>query len=318
MDLPNLQAALDFLEEGDHFLITSHVDSDWDGLGGCIALKLLLEKMGKNASIVVHNLPEEFRCFLDGGEHVLTVEELTLSKIDYAIVLDCPSLERIGAVSKHIDETTLILNIDHHQGTRAFGAVNLMSTEVSSACELVYRLAVASGCEIDATMAAQLYLGILFDTGGFRYSLTTPTTFEVAAELVRHGAQLEYIADQLFNNKSFASVKLIGKAVDSIELYLNGQVAVLHLTYEDLRKGNPQEIVNYGLLIRNVEVALLLREVHPSRYRVSLRSRNRVDVGKIATRLGGGGHVKASGCSLEGSLESAMKVLLNEVGKALT
>ncbi len=317
MTLPDLQAAVDFLEEGDDFLLTSHVDSDWDGIGGCLALKLLLEKLGKNAFIVLHNLPEEFCCFLDGWEHVRTVEELTLSKVDYAIVLDCPSLERIGDVRKHIGETTQILNIDHHQETRPFGAVNLMSTEVSSACEFVHHLVVASGREIDATMAAQLYVGILFDTGGFRYSLTTPTTFEVAAELVRRGARLDFTADQIFNNKSFASVKLIGRAIDSLELHFDGQAAVLHLGYEDLREGSPQDIVNYGLLIRSVEVALLLREVRPGYYRVSLRSRDRVDVGKIAAQLGGGGHVNASGCSLEGSLDCAMKVLLYEVGKAL-
>lgn len=317
MGLPDLQAALDFLEEGDNFLITSHVDSDWDGLGSCIALKLLLEKLGKNSFVVVHNLPVEFHCFLDGGEHVLTVEETGLAKVEYAIVLDCPSLERIGDVRRHMNEATRILNIDHHEDALAFGAVNLMSTEVSSACEFVYHLVVASGREIDATMAAQLYVGILFDTGGFRYSLATPTTFEVAAELVRRGARLDYIADQLFNNKSVASVKLIGKALDSLELHCNGKAAVLHLAHADLREGSAQDIVNYGLMIRSVEVALLLREVSPGNYRVSLRSRNQVDVGKIAARLGGGGHVKASGCSLEGPWESALKMLLDEVGKAL-
>ena len=240
MGLPDLQAALDFLEEGDNFLITSHVDSDWDGLGSCIALKLLLEKLGKNSFVVVHNLPVEFHCFLDGGEHVLTVEETGLAKVDYAIVLDCPSLERIGDVRRHMNEATRILNIDHHEDALAFGAVNLMSTKVSSACEFVYHLVVASGREIDATMAAQLYVGILFDTGGFRYSLATPTTFEVAAELVRRGARLDYIADQLFNNKSVASVKLIGKALDSLELHCNGKAAVLHLAHADLREGSAQ------------------------------------------------------------------------------
>ena len=317
MGLPNLRAALDFLEEGDNFLITSHVDSDWDGLGGCIALKFLLEKLGKDAFIVVPNLPAEFHCFLEGGEHVRTVEEMDLTEVDYAIVLDCPGLERIGDVRKHINEATRILNIDHHEDARAFGTVNLMSTEVSSSCEFVYHLVVASGREIDPAMAAQLYVGILFDTGGFRYSLATPTTFEVAAELVRRGARLDYIADQLFNNKSFASVKLIGKALDSLELHFDGKAAVLHLAHEDLRQGSAQDIVNYGLMIRSVEVALLLREVRPGSFRVSLRSRNQVDVGKIAALLGGGGHVKASGCSVEGSRESAIKVLLDEVGKAL-
>lgn len=317
MNLPELEAARKFVEEGDNFLLTSHINSDWDGLGGCIALKLLLEKMGKNSKIVLHDLPNEFYRFLDGWEHVTKVPEGHVEPAPYAVVLDSPNLSRIGDVARCIGENTQILNIDHHKDTDPFGTVNLVSTDVSSASEFVFHLAMKCEREIDPTMAAQLYTGILFDTGGFRYSLTTPETFEVAAALVRKGAELDYIADQLFNNKTFDSVKLIGKAVQSMELHFDNRAAVLDLAYGDLGSGDPEDIVNYGLLVRGVQVALLLREEERGKYRVSLRSRDEVDVRAIASQFDGGGHTKASGCRVEGDLTTVKDKLLEAVKAAL-
>ena len=317
MNLPELEAARKFIEEGDNFLLTSHVNSDWDGLGGCIALKLLLEKLGKESSIVLNDLPNEFHRFLGGWEYVTKAPAGDVDPASYAVVLDSPNLSRIGDVVRCIGDTTQILNIDHHKDTDPFGTVNLVSTDVSSACEFVFHLAVKCGREIDATMAAQLYTGIMFDTGGFRYSLTTPETFEIAAALVRRGAQLDYIADQLFNNKTFDSVKLIGKAVQSMELYFDNRAAVLDLAYDDLGSGDPEDIVNYGLLVRDVKVALLLREEEREKYRVSLRSRDEVDVRAIASQFDGGGHTKASGCRVEGDLAAVKSQLLEAVRAAL-
>ena len=317
MNLPELKAASNFLMGGDQFLLTSHVNSDWDGLGGCIALKLLLEKLGKKSTIVLHDLPNEFYRFLDGWELITQVPEGQVEAASHAVVLDSPNIERIGDVVRCISEFTQILIIDHHQDTDPFGTVNLVSTEVSSACEIVYHLSLACDLEIDASMAAQLYTGILFDTGGFRYSLTSPETFEVAAALVRKGAKLDYIADQLFNNKTFNSVKLIGRAVDSMELHFDDRAALLHLAYKDLGKGDPEDIVNYGLLVRGVKVAVLMREEERGRYRVSLRSRDEVDVRSIASQFGGGGHTKASGCRLEGDLATVKRKLLEAIGSTL-
>jgi phosphoesterase RecJ-like protein len=293
------------------------VNSDWDGLGGCIALKLLLEKLGKESTIVLHDLPNEFYRFLEGWEYANKVPEGEVTPVDYAVVLDSPNLSRTGDVVRCLGDSTRILNIDHHKDTDPFGTVNLISTEVSSACEFVYHLALKCDREIDAKMAAQLYTGILFDTGGFRYSLTTPETFEVAAVLVRQGAQLDYIADQLFNNKTFDSVKLIGRAVDSMELHFDDLAATLHLAFEDLGSGDPEDIVNYGLLVRGVKVALLMREEERGKFRVSLRSRDEVDVRAIAAQFGGGGHTKASGCRLEGDLAAVKGKLLEAVKSAL-
>ena len=315
VDLPTLDDASQFLEDGEEFLVTSHINSDGDGVGGCLALAGLLRSVGKRASILLHDLPTAYD-FLDGWDSLQEVQKSSPSA-ERLIVVDCPTLERIGDVQNCVTAQTRILNIDHHKDNQLFGTTNLMSPEVSSCCELVYHLAVGSKLSIDRSVAEQLYSGILFDTGGFRFSLTSATTFEVAAALVRHGARLDHIADQLFGNKRFSSVKLIGRGVDSLELHCDDRVATLLLSEEDLRDGEVEEVVNYGLLVKGVEVALLLKEQGPEQYRISLRSRDNVDVSTIAAEFGGGGHAKASGCNVQGSADRVKETLLKQVKKQL-
>ena len=319
LPLPDLAAAKAFFAAGDNFLLSSHVNSDGDAIGACLALKGLWAAAGKQATIVLHdNPPDPHYNFLVGWDTLRPVEKKSVdTKAQYAVVLDCPSLERIGDVQQCLDENTHTLNIDHHRGNELFGAANVVTEEVSSSCELVYHLAIACDMEIDQDIATQLYTGILFDTGGFRFSLTRPTTFEAAADLVRRGVHLDYIADQLFSNKNLGLVKQLGAAIDSLALHHTDQVAMLYLSRADLEAGDPDEVVNQGLMIKGVEVAVLLKEEEPQQYRVSLRSRDRIDVNQIAGHFGGGGHVKASGCRLKGYREEVERQLLDEIGKHL-
>lgn len=317
MELPNLHAASCFLEQGDDFLLTSHVNSDGDGIGGCLALRNLLRQMGKNAVVILHDPPDEHYAFLDGWDAIRVAAPPRPPKADRAIIVDCPGLERIGDAATHIGGNTHILNIDHHKGNPGFGEANLVSSGVSSSCELIFHLATSMGLAIDASIATQLYTGIIFDTGGFRYALATPTTFEVAASLVRCGVRLDQIADQVFGNRSLAEVKQRGQAIDSLALHFDGRVASLHLSHAEMEAGDPDEVVNYGLLVKGVEVAVLLKEQEPGKFRISLRSRDEVDVSQIAARFSGGGHTRASGCRLEGSREEVEKELLDAIGKHL-
>ena len=315
-NLPELQEAIEFIARRDDFLVTSHVNSDGDGIGSCLAMQEMLQTMGKKATVILQDISEAYD-FLDGWENIQLAAAPPATKQRNAIVLDCPTLERIGDVQHYLDENTRILNIDHHGNGHCFGTANVMLPTASSSCELVYHLARAADLQIDETVAAQLYTGILSDTGSFRYSLTTATTFEVAAELVRHGARLDYISDQLFRNKDFASVKLLGKAIGSLTLYDDGRIATLRLSHADMRSGDAEEVINYGLLVSGVEVAVLLKEQGPESYRISLRSRGQVDVGLIAAHFDGGGHTKASGCRLGGSAEEVEQKLLDEIRKHL-
>jgi len=316
VDLPHLPEAVDFLRQGDDFVLTSHVNCDGDGIGGSLALQGLLRSLGKRASIVFDEGPDDAYAFLEGWGQIQAFDA-SLAAVRHLVVLDCPNLERIGRLQQALDTSVRILNLDHHRDNGRYGHVNLVTEEVSSTCELVYHLATALGLRLDAARAEALYAGILFDTGGFRYSLATATTFEVASDLVRRGARLDLVADRIFSHKSLAAVKQLGKGIDSLALHFDGRVALLHLDYEDMRAGDPEEVVNYGLLVDGVEVALLLREQEPGRYRVSLRAREQVDVARVASAFGGGGHARAAGCRLQGSLETVAQSLLGELSKHL-
>ncbi len=316
--LPDLAAAADFFAAGDDFLLTAHVNSDGDGISACLAIKGLLAAAGKRATVVLHDdPPKPHYNFLKDWEALQSVEDYAPNKAQYAVVLDCPSLERIGDVQQCLADDAHILNADHHRGNDLFGAVNVVSEDVSSSCELVYHIAAACDMDIDQDTAVQLYTGIVFDTGGFRFSLTQPSTFEAAADLVRRGVRLDYIADQIFSNKTLDLIKQLGSAIDSLALYHDDQVALLYLSRQDLKAGDPDEVVNYGLKIKGVEVAVLIKEEEPQQHRASLRARDRVDVNQIARRFGGGGHVKAAGCNLEGSRREVEEQLLDEIGKHL-
>jgi phosphoesterase RecJ-like protein len=223
----------------------------------------------------------------------------------------------MGVATESIAEGAAILNLDHHVDNQRFGDVNIASDEVCSTCELVYHIAAHMELEIEADTAEQLYTGIIFDTGTFRYSLTTPISMEVAAELVRRGARLDHIADRLYNNSTLGSVKLVGRAIESLQLYCDARFAILHLTNQDIQLGNPEAAVNCGLMVGGVEVTALLKEEQPGKFRISLRSREAVDVSALAHGFGGGGHARAAGCRLEGTAEEVKRQLREAVGKAL-
>lgn len=311
-----LTATRAFIEEADDFLLTTHVNSDADGLGACMAWAHLLKGLGKRADIGLPEPPAGQCSFLAGWDGVRHFADLNLSRYRYAIVADCPSLGRIGPVRPGLSPDIRLLNIDHHQDNECFGAVNIVE-EVSSTCELLYHLASGLGYEVDAVAAAQLYAGILFDTGGFRFSLTTATTFEVAADLVRRGACLDAIAEGVFGNKSLGSVKQRGQAIESLVLRLGGRVAVLHLDLAAMSAGEPDEVVNYGMMIQGVEVAVLLKERAPRCYRISLRSRDKVDVSQVASTFGGGGHARAAGLELTGVPQDIVEDILAEIDRYL-
>ena len=303
MDL-KLTATRAFLEQGDDFLLTTHVNSDADGLSACLALMRLLRGAGKRADIGLPDPLADQCYFLSGWDQVHHHADLDLASYRCVVIADCPTLDRIGPVQNGLAADARILNIDHHRGNAHFGEVTVPG-ELSSTCELVYHLVIGLGYEIDAAMAAQLYTGIIFDTGGFRFSLTQPSTFEAAAELVRKGVRLDYLADHVFGNKSIDSVKQRGLAIQSLQLHLDDRVAVLHLDLEDMRAGD------------GVEVAVLLKEHKPGRYRISLRSRDAVDVSAIAGIFGGGGHSRAAGLRAEGAAADIIDKILAETGRQL-
>jgi phosphoesterase RecJ-like protein len=317
MEIPGIEEVAALLREGDDFLITAHVNTDGDSVASSLALLTMLTALGKDSSVVLQDPAPENFAFLPRINEIVAATEAPSRSARFAAVLDCPDLERTGAVRDLLAADVRLVNVDHHLGNTLFGSANLVALNVSSTSELLYHLAQHLELDIDQNLAELLYTGILFDTGGFRYSLATATTLEVAADLVHHGARLDVIADHVFNSSSFDQVKMMGKAIESLELAEDGRVAVLHLSEQETKTANADEAVNYGLRIRGVEVTLLLKQDRHEHYRVSLRSRAQVDVNQVAAAFGGGGHSRASGCRLDGGRQQVIDALLWEIKKQL-
>jgi bifunctional oligoribonuclease and PAP phosphatase NrnA len=309
-----------FLSEGDDFLLSTHVNADGDAIGSLLAVAEIVTLAGKSFRAVLHdrNVDPKYR-FLPGFGRIESYRPSIHSAPAASVILvDAPSVSRIGNVAAMIADRARILNIDHHASNTRFGRVNLVDDGACATAEILYHLAGSLRIPIDGRMATQLYTGIMFDTGRFRYS-TLGRAFPVAGAMIRLGAEPERIAEAVYGQKSFHSIKALGEALASLELHFDDRAALMHLPYRAIRSSPDLDgIVDYAISVVGVRVAALLKEQKPGQYRISLRSRGTLDVNGLAQSFGGGGHPNASGCCIDGDLESVAAVLLKAIRKALS
>ncbi len=300
------------------FLITAHVRPDGDALGSELAIYHALRGMGKKA--VVYNqdqTPDMYR-FLPGSEEIIHSME-TVNGFDAAFVLDCSDISRIGNEADRIGSLDKIISIDHHVSSGGtFSELLLVDPTASSTGEIEYRLLNRMGIAVTADIATNIYTAILTDTGSFRYSNTGIDTFRVAADLVEKGADCRYIAQNIYEARPAVQVRLMGKVLDTLEFYQGGRVGSICVTQEMLRKEGalPEHTEGFVDIVRSiqgVEIAVCYYEVYKDRYKISLRSKGKVDVEKIAGILGGGGHVNASACRVEGTIKTIKRKLLDAI-----
>lgn len=306
--------------------ITFHASPDGDAIGSSLALLNGLKSLGKDAYIVSkEEIPQNLKS-LPLGETVDGLTEKPLEGTDLVIVVDCGNVERICADNSEYKGE--VINIDHHVSNENFGVLNLVEADSAAASEIIYLLLKEMNVDFQSKseqmleIARCIYTGLITDTGSFRHSNVTARTLTIAAELISIGLNHNKIYNELFDNKPFNKVKLIGFALSKIELLLDGKVTFIGLSIdllEDLNLGSvdTSDIISTALSIENVEVAVVLKETEDGA-KASLRSKNDVDVSKIAEAFGGGGHVKAAGLKIkECFLEEAKKKILEEISKEL-
>ena len=320
--------ALAALREARSVVLACHINPDGDTLGSMIALALGLEHLGKTCTLLSSDGVPAIYTFLPETERIVRRAEegaATPPAWDLAIVLDAGDITRVGAA---VAETVLsaaprLMDIDHHVTAGQFGDIRLLDAEAAATGEIIYDLLIALGVPITLPIAECLLCALLTDTGSFRFPNVTPRTLEIAAELVRIGASPNRVAEQVFENKPFATQKLLGRALDALQRTPDGRVVWAHVTQADfLEFGAGDEetegIVNAIRSGQGAEVALFLREMATGKLRVSLRSRDPVDVSLVAKTFGGGGHRLAAGGTLDGPLAEAEARLVAEVQKCLT
>ncbi len=302
-------------------MITAHMNADGDAYASVLAVAHLLKKLRKEYVIVFHDerIDEKYR-FLEGFEEITSYKDFSGANIQAAIILDVPGRKRIGDPANLLPPPERCVKIDHHPFEEEIAHINLVDTNASSTSQLVYEVVQESRVELDDALATQLFTGIMYDTGRFSFSNTRQRDFEIAANLLKFSVRPHEIANRLFFDNSFQSMKIIGYGLANMQTFLNGKLAIIHLPLEVMKQNNHSEIeelANYSVAVRGVEVGLFVREVKPNYFKISFRSRGRVNVNAIARVFGGGGHLHAAGCRFTGTYPDLQQRLIQEVEKHL-
>lgn len=285
-------------------VVTSHARPDGDGIGSALACGEILRRMGKQAQVVMRDGVPRIYQSLPFADHALKAESVPPN--DAVVMLECDSTKR--AQLEGLDSCYLI-NIDHHASAREFAHLNWIDSNVMATAELVYRFARRACVPIDKDIATCLYTALMTDTGSFMFEGTNEHTFTVARELVLAGADPARCARSIYFGHSTAKLRLLGTALTN--LHREGPLAWIWVTQEQMQRVGAIEedcegLVNYALSMGDVEVAIFFRELSDKRYRISLRSKGKINVANVAEHFGGGGHKCASGCSLDGPLAIAV------------
>ena len=316
-----MQKAIEAIKKYNKFLITAHVNLEGDSLGSQLGMKALLDSLGKTAIIVDNDAVPEHYKFLPGAAEVSN--DLT-ARLDFeaALVLDCPTLKRIGKVNDLITKDKFIINIDHHISNEKFGNVNWVDPNASSAGEMVYKIYKEMGIKLTKETALALYIAILTDTGSFNYDNTSSVTHEIAGELLGYGIDPASVSESVYERRSVSDIKFLGLVLSTLKVNQAGDVAYLEVTNKMLKMTGSnllksEGFVNYARSIDKVKVAIIFKEDVNNKVSVSFRSKGDVDVNSIASFFKGGGHVRASGCVIEGTLAEAEQKVLAKVDEVL-
>ncbi|HSG39576.1 MAG TPA: bifunctional oligoribonuclease/PAP phosphatase NrnA [Thermoanaerobaculia bacterium] len=311
------------IRQGNRFLLTSHINPDGDAIGSELGLARLLRRIGKGAVVWNRDATPTIYQPLPGSDRIHVGEEPPAGfpdVFDAIIVLECPSPDRTG-IEEHLSARPVI-NIDHHLGNQHYGVVNWVDSAAPAVGEMVYRLAQGLKAAMEPEVANCLYLTLMTDTGGFRFSNATAVAFEAAAALVRDGAQPEQVSQWLYESQPVGVVRLLGEMLQTLRIHSDGRVATGRLTRAMFDKvgaaaGDSEGLIDHLRSIAGVDAVALIREREDGTHKVSLRSRGEVDVEKIARHHGGGGHRNAAGFALEGEGEALREQVATELGTAL-
>lgn len=318
-----LEDALSFIRGGERFLVVSHVQPDGDAISSTLVTGWLLKQLGKEAVLINEGAVPSRLAYLDGTDAIVTYNENEpIPAYDRIIAVDCADFRRIGRVSDAFTEGAKLLNIDHHPTNDSFGFVNLIRSDAAATAEILYDLIDLSGVSFNKEAATGIYTGLLTDTGGFRYSNTNPSVMRIASEMLAHGAEGHWIADHLLERMTKSQLLLLQRGLNRLSFSDNNRIAWLYINIADMAEtgavGDDLEgLVNYARNVEGVEVGILFKETENGDVKVSMRSAGRADVAAIAQIFGGGGHIRAAGCRLDGPIADAMARLVKAVSEAL-
>ncbi len=311
---------IEVIKNSDNIYIGSHIHPDGDNIGSLLALGMALKKINENVNLVkVDDIPKDYK-FLPNVN--LIKEPIIGEQIDLFIALDCSDLDRLGPGKEIALRAKNILNIDHHKTNDKFGNINIVLPSASSTGEIVYHIIKRLNVDINKEIATSLYVAISTDTGSFMYDNTTSETHRIAADLLEKGINLNSITTKLYQSRSLERTNLFIESLKSLNLYHNGKIGIIKITQEMLNNNNAtmedtEGIISFIRDIENIEVACVLKEFDKEEIKLSLRSKEYLDVSKVCLEFHGGGHKRAAGCTIYENIENAEKSILNSIKKHL-
>ncbi|MCR5202577.1 MAG: bifunctional oligoribonuclease/PAP phosphatase NrnA [Lachnospiraceae bacterium] len=314
-DTIDIKEILDLKKDAKVVMMSGHVRPDGDCVGACVAVKKYIEKVRPDLEVYAYLsvVPKVFSYM--NAEDVITTT-LPDKKADIFFALDLSSPDRMGDARAYFDDADLKVVMDHHVSNEGFGDVNVIDPHGSSACELLYHHMEKD--YIDKKIAEALYTGIVTDTGGFCFPDTKKSTMIVAGELMEIGINFQEIIDSNLNNRTYTQSQLLGRALTESMFTFDRKCIFTTITMDmmNLYEAETEDIEGIVEELRatiGVEVAILLHQIGFKEYKVSLRSKDYVDVSKIAVFFGGGGHLRAAGVEMYGSHRDVLNNLLTEL-----
>ncbi len=305
------------ISQGKKFLITAHVRLDGDALGSELALYLMLKDLGKEAIIYNQDATPSHYQFLPAAEHI--VHDLEhIEKYDVGFILDCSELERVGKISADVVRIKTLINVDHHVSNGGFCKLRLLDPKASSTGELLYRLMRKMHVKMTKDICTNLYAAILTDTGGFRYSSTGQETLRAAGDLVEGGAEPQWISENIYESDPPAKLQLLSRVMETLALDMQTRTASLVVTRKHLQDtGATMEhtdgFIDIPRTVKGIDIAMLYTQMGDKQFKLSLRSKGKINVEKIARKFGGGGHVNAAACRIDGDIETVKSQVLEAV-----
>ncbi|MBR3588475.1 MAG: bifunctional oligoribonuclease/PAP phosphatase NrnA [Clostridia bacterium] len=312
----NVKEAAEMLRTHDNIIILVHSNPDGDTLGCGYALLRALRKAGKKAEVMRPlNTGKKYNYLFDDlGKQDFEPEFVVSVDVADIKLLDTDVREQYG--------NRINLAIDHHPSNCVECKNLLLEDTAAAACEIIYKLLLELGTELDKKIADCLYTGISTDTGCFRYSNTSAQTYRFAADLVEKGADGAYINRIMFDTKTKSYVILERLVMDTLEMHFGGRCAMTHLTLDMYEKSGSDEsetdpLASKTRQIEGVDIGIFVREKTDGTFKISLRTLEPVDASKICGMLGGGGHARAAGCQVEGTLAEVKAKIISAITEYL-
>jgi phosphoesterase RecJ-like protein len=300
------------------FVLSSHARPDGDSIGSQLAMAYALRALGKHVEIVNQDPAPSPLMTFPGVADIRVAGEVS-GRFDAAIIMECSELARTGVAG--LDRFFLI-NVDHHPGNAAYGALNWFDGDAAACAEMVFDIVQALHVPLSVEIAIHIYVGILTDTGSFHYSSISARTFDICRQLVEAGVEPPKVARSIFDSNSLGRLKLFGAVLSSIELEDDGRLAVVAVdramaaaaggTYEDT-----EGLINLPLTVRDIQAVVFFKELDTHLFRVSMRSKGDIDVCSVAKQFGGGGHKNASGCTVAGTYAEVRARLVSALEDAI-